>query len=173
MNTDLIHPPVVAVCGYSGSGKTTLVERIITASKTRDLTVAAVKHDAHGLRLDREGKDSDRFFRAGADVYMHDSEQNARRLHGAVTSLHDLLVELGPAYDLVLVEGHKSTPLPNKVWLRSGVADDCPPEARPVALNLRRDEDRLHAVLELIEANLGSPPGRPVHPHTQSPGAVL
>ncbi|MDP6460361.1 MAG: molybdopterin-guanine dinucleotide biosynthesis protein MobB, partial [Gemmatimonadota bacterium] len=60
--------PVLAVCGWSGSGKTTLLDRVIPEITARGLSVAALKHDAHGLKVDPRGKDSDRLFRAGADV---------------------------------------------------------------------------------------------------------
>ncbi|HXT51259.1 MAG TPA: molybdopterin-guanine dinucleotide biosynthesis protein MobB, partial [Thermoanaerobaculia bacterium] len=59
---------VVGVAGWSGSGKTTLLERVVPALVADGLSVVVVKHDAHGLALDVAGKDSDRLFRAGAEV---------------------------------------------------------------------------------------------------------
>ena len=61
-------PKVYSFIAWSGTGKTTYLERLIAALKARGLRVAAVKHDAHRLELDREGKDSWRFARAGAEI---------------------------------------------------------------------------------------------------------
>ena len=62
--------PVLAVCGFSGSGKTTLLESVVGELSRRGLSVGVVKHDAHGIQIDRPGKDSDRLFlpaRPGGD----------------------------------------------------------------------------------------------------------
>lgn len=107
--------PVLAVCGYSGSGKTTLLESAIARLAGRGLAVAAVKHDAHGFEVDRAGKDSDRLFRAGATVALRGpAEQFERRAQPL--SLEVTLARLACDHDLLLVEGHKQTPLP-KFWL--------------------------------------------------------
>ena len=107
--------PVLAVCGYSGSGKTTLLEAVIARLAQRGLAVAVVKHDAHGFEVDRPGKDSDRLFRAGATVSLRGpAEQFERRAQPL--SLEVTLAHLACDHDLVLVEGHKQTPL-SKFWL--------------------------------------------------------
>ena len=58
--------PVIGFAAFSGTGKTTLIEKLIPALVSRGLKVAVVKHDAHGLKFDHEGKDSARFSDAGA-----------------------------------------------------------------------------------------------------------
>ncbi|MCP4902086.1 MAG: molybdopterin-guanine dinucleotide biosynthesis protein B, partial [bacterium] len=109
--------PIVVVSGYSGSGKTTLLEAAIPRLTSCGLRVAAIKHDAHGLKLDTEGKDSYRLFRAGADVMVSGPEESALRRHSSDQyNLDDTLALLLRDHDVVLVEGHKATPLP-KVWL--------------------------------------------------------
>ena len=72
---------VLACCGFKNSGKTTLIEGVIPLLRARGLSVAVVKHDAHGVQFDRPGKDSDRFFRAGADVVVRGSNESAARWH--------------------------------------------------------------------------------------------
>jgi molybdopterin-guanine dinucleotide biosynthesis protein MobB len=109
--------PVLAVCGFSGSGKTTVLEAIIPLLRERGLSVAVVKHDAHGVELDRPGKDSDRLFAAGADVLLRGPNESAARWHpDAAPDLETALAELCACHDLVLIEGHKSTPV-DKLWL--------------------------------------------------------
>ncbi len=143
--------PVLAVCGWSGSGKTTLLERVIPALRGRGLAVAVVKHDAHGLEVDHAGKDSDRLFRAGADVVLRGPDEALRRVHGAdAGGLATALAALLADHDLVLVEGHKGTPLP-KVWLASRGDPAPPPELTGVLAVLPWDGDRPAALLELLD----------------------
>ena len=97
-------PKVYSFIAWSGTGKTTYIEGLIAALKARGLRVAAVKHDAHRLELDREGKDSWRFARAGADaVAVADGEKCAVMYYRPVT-LAAVLSRLEDA-DIVLVEG--------------------------------------------------------------------
>ncbi|MBI5688425.1 MAG: molybdopterin-guanine dinucleotide biosynthesis protein B [Verrucomicrobia bacterium] len=142
--------PVLGVCGWSGSGKTMLVEELARRLVARRLAVAVVKHDAHGFDVDREGKDSDRFFRAGADAVLIGLQEGFCRFHHA-HELPTLLHRLAPRYDVILVEGHKSTPLPRKVWLMKDGGDACPPEASPVVMSLGRDEDRVGIVMRMLD----------------------
>ena len=51
---------VLGFAGYSGSGKTTLIEKLIPQLEKMGIRTAVIKHDAHGLRFDAEGKDSQR-----------------------------------------------------------------------------------------------------------------
>ena len=108
-------PPVLGICGYSGSGKTTLIENLVPRLTARGLAVAVIKHDAHHLQFDQFGKDTDRIYRSGADVLAHDPHQTVLRFHGAAT-FEDAVRLLPCRYDLVLVEGHKASPVP-KLWL--------------------------------------------------------
>ncbi|MCK5379589.1 MAG: molybdopterin-guanine dinucleotide biosynthesis protein B, partial [Acidobacteria bacterium] len=117
--TFLEREPVLAVCGWSGSGKTTALESVIPLLVERGLRVAVVKHDAHGIDVDREGKDSARFFTAGADVHLHAPEEQMWRLRRRPEdSLEQTISSLLGTHDLVLIEGHKETPLP-KIWCHS------------------------------------------------------
>jgi glutamate dehydrogenase (NADP+)/cyclic pyranopterin phosphate synthase/molybdopterin-guanine dinucleotide biosynthesis protein A len=132
---------ILGICGLSGAGKTTLIEAILPELVQRGLRVAVVKHDCRNLMVDLPGKDSDRMYRAGADVFLLGGEEFVR-LHGDDGSSFGFqLSQLARQYDLVLVEGHGQTPVP-KVWL---LADD---EGRPPDMDVSaplapgRDEDR-------------------------------
>ena len=143
--------PILGIAGRSGSGKTTLMEALLPRLAARGLAVAVAKFHAHGIDVDRPGKDSDRLFRAGADVYLAGPDQAFTRLHpaGAIAPAVRL-ADLAARYDLVLVEGRETLAC-RKVWLLAD-GETRPPAAAgdPVAC-LRRDADRLAAVSDLLD----------------------
>lgn len=147
---DLVDEPVLAVCGFSGAGKTTLIEGVLPRLRQRGLAVAVVKHDAHGLDVDHRGKDSDRLFRAGADVLLQGPDETLVRRHGAgsfAAAIRGLLED----HDLVLVEGHKATPLA-KLWLGS----EPPPDLAQVVATLPPGSGREERLLALVEQRLAA-----------------
>lgn len=146
--------PVVGFCGYSGSGKTTLIESLVRYYRARGLRVGVIKQEHHDLELDREGKDSDRLFRAGADVMIRDTQQCLLRRHRSSPddSLHDRIRRLVRGCDLILVEGHKTAPLPRKLWLCRPGGDRPPPEAVDVHESLPWDADRTAMAISRIDA---------------------
>jgi len=62
--------PIVSIVGKSDSGKTTLIEKIVPELVRRGYRVATIKHDVHGFEIDKEGKDSWRHRKAGADAVI-------------------------------------------------------------------------------------------------------
>ncbi len=140
--------PVLALCGWSGAGKTTLLEAALPRLVARGLAVAVVKHDAHGLSLDRPGKDSDRLYRAGADVFLGGPDERVVRGHGAA-ALAGVVARALEDHDVVLVEGHKGTALP-KLWLCAEGETGPPPGVGNVLRVLPRDAGRR----EMFEAFL-------------------
>ena len=59
-------PLVTVTAPKSNTGKTTFIEHILPRLAERGVRAGVVKSDAHAFTLDTEGKDSDRFFKAGA-----------------------------------------------------------------------------------------------------------
>ena len=138
--------PVLGICGWSGSGKTTLLEALLQRPAYRALRIAVVKHDAHGVSVDRPGKDSDRLYQAGADVLLNGPDQSLLRLHPYPdwSSLATRITDLLSDHDLVLVEGHKDTPLP-KLWLSAADGADPPASVVHIEGVLARDGARVDA----------------------------
>ena len=130
--------PIIGLCGSSGAGKTTLIEALIPKFINLGLRVAVVKHGAHRVVVDAPGKDSDRFFQAGADMALFGEEFFIRRhdTDGFLFCLRRLSVD----YDLVLVEGHASTPV-NKIWLL-GKGHARPPENAGTILHVIEPSQR-------------------------------
>jgi molybdopterin-guanine dinucleotide biosynthesis protein MobB len=147
------HPghAVLSVSGYSGSGKTTLLESAIPCLIARGLSVAVVKHDAHGFVADCEGKDSDRLFKAGATVVLRGPSEEFQRRHAeSMGSLEASVKELETNHDLVLLEGHKDSPFP-KVWLENAQMLPPPDFVKDIRAILPWDGDRVEALLAFID----------------------
>jgi molybdopterin-guanine dinucleotide biosynthesis protein MobB len=156
------HLPLLAVCGHSGSGKTTLIEAATRRLRRRGLAVAVVKHDVHGVDVDRPGKDSDRIFRSGADVFLQGPGERLARLHSGS------FAELLQRYDLVLVEGGKRGPLP-KVWLLGPRESNPPRGIGKILAVLPRGMKRLEAFMAILDDRLRRNLKRP---RATSPGRL-
>jgi len=110
-------PPVLGIWGRSGSGKTCLITQLVRgAFERKGLRVAVVKRCSHDMSVDTPGKDSDVIFSAGTDVYAHNPEQAFFRTRPDDLAFQSCLERMGRGYDLILVEGHRDSPLP-KLWL--------------------------------------------------------
>lgn len=148
-------PYVVAVLGRSGSGKTTLLERLIPEIARHGLEIGAVKHTSHGFTADRPGKDSYRFYEAGATVVALASREHLAFFHRRTEAptdegvpLAEILASLPRSLDVVLVEGFSWEALPRYVIV--------PGSEKPLEKHLERGE-----VLRIIEVPVpeaGSPP---------------
>lgn len=116
-------PPMVAVTGWANSGKTTFLQGLIPTLTRRGVRVAAVKHDAHGFEMDREGKDTWRLSRAGAESVAILGPEQWAVLGGGERSLAALRGALPPV-DLILGEGFKHSALPKlelyRRWIGQG-----------------------------------------------------
>ena len=107
-------PPVIALIGKPDSGKTTLLEKLIPELNRRGYRIGTVKHHVHEFEMDREGKDTFRHKKAGANTVALSSPTGL----GVICDVeHDHAVEelLDRYYydvDLVIAEGYKATSLP-------------------------------------------------------------
>ena len=123
----------VAFTGPSGSGKTTLIEKIVRRLEA-ERRLAVVKHDpSDKARFDREGKDSDRFFRAGADVAVLSPTRTTLFSHRP-RSIEEIAGMFG-SFDLMLVEGLKTLPLPRIGIFRGAIDPDYLPVLQAVAVD--------------------------------------
>lgn len=119
-------PPMISFVGPSGTGKTTLIERVIASMAVRGHRVGAIKHDAHRIELDTEGKDSWRFREAGAHATaLVGRDQFAWfGADGTTPPLDRIVALLFPDVDLILVEGYRTAGLPTVVVDRPDHRDD-------------------------------------------------
>ncbi|WDP91196.1 MAG: molybdopterin-guanine dinucleotide biosynthesis protein B [Desulfobacter sp.] len=105
-------PQIVLIVGKSNSGKTTLVEKLIRELTARGLSIGSVKHAHDNFDFDKEGKDSWRHKKAGADATLVVTDtrvalvKNDERSH-----IQKIRAYLKDA-DLIIGEGFKTLALP-------------------------------------------------------------
>ena len=116
----------VAFTGPSGSGKTTLVEKVAKVL-IEEQKVAIIKNDPKDKAVfDVEGKDSYKFSKTGAEVVVTSStrttyfSQREKTLDDIISMIND--------FDILLVEGLKTLPLPRIAIFRNKIDEsyfDC------------------------------------------------
>ena len=109
----------VAFTGPSNSGKTTLVEKV-AKTLIEGRKVAIIKNDPKDkAQFDVEGKDSDKFTKTGAEVVITSPtrttyfSQREKTLDDIVSMIND--------FDILLVEGLKTLPLPRIAIFRNKI----------------------------------------------------
>lgn len=109
----------VAFTGPSGSGKTTLVEKVAKVL-IEDKKVAIIKNDPKDKAVfDVEGKDSDKFSKTGAEVVVT-SPTRTTYFSKREKTLDDIVAMIND-FDILLVEGLKTLPLPRIAIFRSEI----------------------------------------------------
>ena len=111
----------VAFTGPSGSGKTTLVEKL-SKELIRTREVAIIKHDPKDKALfDKEGKDSHKFSQTGAEVVVT-SPTRTTYFSQRQKELNEI-IEMFNHFDILLVEGLKTLPLPRIAIFRGSIEE--------------------------------------------------
>ena len=168
MSNDAVNR-VVSFVGTSNSGKTTLLERVIGDLKQRGYRVGVVKHTYHEGKVDKPGKDTWRFSRAGCDVVALASPSQLALIErlDVEAGLAEIVARLEGKVDIVLTEGYKELDTP-KVLVR-GEAEEHVPSYRgqvlvtvtsrsaPSGARLFTDED-VDGVVDLLTERLVSRP---------------
>ena len=123
----------VAFTGPSGSGKTTLVEKVAKALvATRK--VAIIKNDPKDkANFDVEGKDSYRFFQTGAEVVVTSPTRTTYFSHREKRL--DEIVSMVNDFDILLVEGLKTLPLPRIAIFRNEIDESYFPYSEAIAVD--------------------------------------
>ena len=66
-----------------------------------------IKHDAHDFEIDKEGKDTYRFTKSGADVVVISSKTHAAIMENRYLTLEKILDSIHDV-DLIIIEGFKN-----------------------------------------------------------------
>jgi len=106
-----MYDKVVSFVGRGSlSGKTTVIERVIAELKRRGRILTVVKHGIHMQVPDKEGKDTFRFARHGADRVMMFSDDSLFMYENKPPDVEYLVGMAARGVDIVLVEGFKAGP---------------------------------------------------------------
>jgi len=118
--------PIISVVGKSGVGKTTFLECLVRELKRRGYRLAVVKHDMHGLEIDKPGKDTWRMAQAGTDVVVISSPEKMAMIKktGRDLSLDEIARHIGDDVDLILSEGYKRGDKPKIEVSRAEVSSE-------------------------------------------------
>lgn len=109
----------VAFTGPSGSGKTTLVEKL-SKELIKTKQVAIIKNDPKDKAIfDVEGKDSYKFSQTGAEVVVTSPTRTTYFSQREKTL--DEVVSMLSSFDILLVEGLKTLPLPRIAIFRNKI----------------------------------------------------
>ncbi|MCL5072296.1 MAG: molybdopterin-guanine dinucleotide biosynthesis protein B [Actinobacteria bacterium] len=105
---------VISISGKSGSGKTTLLKKIIPILKKKGYKVGAIKHTHHDFEIDKRGKDSWVYRKAGAESVVITSKDRmafVRELNNEVPA-KEIIYQLFNDVDIILMEGYKKEDFP-------------------------------------------------------------
>lgn len=156
--------PIICVVGPSNSGKTTFLEKLIPELSRRGYRVGTVKHDVHGFEMDKEGKDTWKHRKAGAQTVAISSPSmvaSIRSTDGEM-DLDELVGRYFWREDILIAEGYKRSHYPKIEIYRSVVGPEplCGPQDNLAAV-ISDDEvrtevprfgfDQAEKVADLIE----------------------
>ena len=150
--------PVVCFVGRKNSGKTTLMEKVIAGLKAAGHRVAAVKHDAHRFEIDHPGKDSYRFFAAGADTTVISSPEKTAVVlhHREEIPLEAILSRFVEEVEIVLAEGYKASGFP-KIEVHRKATGEPPLDPPPPGLIALITDERVDTAMPQFDVNDSGP----------------
>jgi molybdopterin-guanine dinucleotide biosynthesis protein B len=143
----------VAFTGPSGSGKTTLVEKIAKILiKKRE--VAIIKHDPKDKAIfDKEGKDSYKFSQIGAEVVVASSTRTT--YFSKRNKDLDEIIRMFNSFDILLVEGLKTLPLPRIAIFRNHIDESYLSCSEAIAIDetITLEDYTLPDTLDILDLN--------------------
>ena len=102
---------VFGIVGWKNSGKTYFAQQIISILSLQNIRVASIKHAHHNFEIDRPGKDSYLFRKAGSQQVIISSAKRWAKIYELKDSsekkLNELINELQNP-EVVIVEGFKN-----------------------------------------------------------------
>jgi len=160
--------PMIAFVGEKKNGKTFILEKVIRILNERGRKIGVLKHTGHGFKLDYPETDTYQFSQAGAKMVAMVG-QGKIGMYGEAgfepdpepEAVRDLFF---PAFDLILVEGYKSSHLPKIVVALKGDlpdwAQDLPgliavvSQQKPDLEVKHFTPDRIQEIADLVESYL-------------------
>lgn len=104
--------PFIAISGVKNSGKTTLIVKLLKKLKGMGYRVGTIKHDGHDFQMDNLDSDTDRHLKSGAQATLIFSKTKFMFLKKEKEKDIEEYLSYFKGYDLVLLEGFKSSSFP-------------------------------------------------------------
>ena len=152
--------PILGLCAYSGSGKTTLLEKLIPILSQHGYNIAVIKHAHHSFDIDHPEKDSYKIRKAGAQQILISSQRRWAMIHENSSDHSELSLQEALSHivtdniDLVIVEGHKSEPIPKIEIHRPSLDKPLISSSDEHVIAIATDEpDQLKTSLPVLELN--------------------
>lgn len=143
----------IAFSGPSNSGKTSLIVKVAEVLKEK-YSLAIVKHDPSDKAIfDKEGKDSWKFTQTGAEVVVA-SPSRTTFLSQKQKDIDEIIEMLGD-FDILLVEGLKTLPLPRLSVFRNKLDESYFPMSNALAIDdsINLDDYNLPNHLDILDLN--------------------
>ena len=141
----------VAFTGPSNSGKTTIITKV-TSLLVPSYKVVIIKNDPKDkAKFDIEGKDSYKFFQAGAEVVVTSPTRTTYFSHRA-KSLEEIIAMVDD-FDYLLVEGLKTLPLPRIGVFRGSIDPSYFSYIQAVAIDDSIDKSTIPKSIAILDLN--------------------
>ncbi len=143
----------VAFTGPSGSGKTTLVEKLAKVL-IKEREVAIIKHDPKDKAIfDKEGKDSYKFSQIGAEVVVASSTRTT--YFSKRNKDLDEIISMFNNFDILLVEGLKTLPLPRIAIFRNTIEESYLDYSEAIAIDdsINVEEYTIPSHIDVLDLN--------------------
>ena len=150
---------IIGIAGWSGSGKTTLVESLINIFKNNyDLKVCAIKHAHQNFTIDKKGKDSYRFSKAGAERVIISSVKQWTIINKVKKEENlENLLNFANNFNIILVEGWKFSKLKKIEVYRSIIKKEKLFKEDKNIIAFATDDLKLNVPSRLKKLNLNDP----------------
>ena len=144
-----------AFTGPSGSGKTTLIEKIAKIL-IKDYKVVIIKNDPKDKAcFDVEGKDSYKFSATGAETVVV-SPTRTTYFSKHSRTLKEIIEMLGE-FEILLVEGLKTLPLPRIAIFRNTIDESYFPQSNAIAIDKSVDIQKYNIPSNIDILDLDNP----------------
>ena len=143
----------VAFTGPSGSGKTTLVEKLAKIL-IKEREIAIIKHDPKDKAIfDKEGKDSYKFSQIGAEVVVASSTRTT--YFSKRNKDLDEIIRMFNDFDILLVEGLKTLPLPRIAIFRNTIEESYLDYSEAIAIDesINLEEYIIPSHIDVLDLN--------------------
>lgn len=116
----------ICICGAKNSGKSTFINKVIEKLTEKKIKVSVLKHDGHDFQIDHKGTDTYNYRQSGAEeVIIYNNHKMAYIDYNFKGyDYRDILNRENTKYDILIIEGLKSEPLPKFEIIRKGISTE-------------------------------------------------